>query len=244
LSYHIKLEVFEGPFDLLFHLIEKNEVDIYDIPIAEITHQYLAYLEEMQNLDLEIASEFLVMAATLLAIKAKMLLPKPPKPEEEDDSEERDPRDELVARLLEYKKYKLAAEYLHQREEKQSKVYFRPNEEEFFISLFSDKNPLEGVQIEDLKAALVQVLSKKFDLEPVQEIPRDEITIKKKMEEISSVLQKNPQGISFFALFSLPASKVEVVVQFLALLELMRMQKVKVSQPSPYGDILIFSLTG
>ena len=218
-------------------------MDIYDIPIAEITHQYLAYLEEMQNLDLEIASEFLVMAATLLAIKAKCCFQNLRNLRRKMIPRER-PRDELVARLLEYKKYKLAAEYLHQREEKQSKVYFRPNEEEFFISLFSDKNPLEGVQIEDLKAALVQVLSKKFDLEPVQEIPRDEITIKKKMEEISSVLQKNPQGISFFALFSLPASKVEVVVQFLALLELMRMQKVKVSQPSPYGDILIFSLTG
>jgi len=240
MKYQIKLETFEGPLDLLFHLIEKNEVDIYDIPMAEITRQYLDYLSAMQSLDLEIASEFLVMAATLLSIKAKMLLPKPPQVAEENGEEEKDPRDELVARLLEYKKYKLIAEYLRQQEETQSKIFFRPNEEEFFLALFADQNPLEGVCIDDLKAALMQVLSKKSDVEPIKVIPREEITIKQKMHEIEGVLQKNPQGISFFALFSNAVSKMEVVVQFLALLELMRLQVIKVSQASPHGDILIF----
>ncbi|MGI6684855.1 MAG: segregation and condensation protein A [Bacillota bacterium] len=241
MKYQIKLEVFEGPFDLLFHLIDKNEVDIYDIPISEITQQYLAYLEEMQSLDLEIASEFLVMAATLLAIKARMLLPKPPKVLEEENPEGEDPRDELVARLLEYKKYKLIAEFLQRQEKEQRKVFFRPNEEDFFISLFADQNPLEGVQIDDLKAALIQVLKKNFDLEPMKEIPREEITIKKKMTEITDILKKHPQGISFFRLFNNSVSKVEVVVQFLALLELMRKQEVKVSQSSLCGDIFIYA---
>jgi segregation and condensation protein A len=241
MKYQIKLEVFEGPFDLLFHLIDKNEVDIYDIPISEITQQYLAYLEEMQSLDLEIASEFLVMAATLLAIKARMLLPKLPKVLEEESPEEEDPRDELVARLLEYKKYKLIADYLHRQEKEQRKVFFRPNEEDLFISLFADQNPLEGVQIDDLKAALIQVLKKNFDLEPMKEIPREEITIKKKMTEITVILQKHPQGISFFSLFNNSVSKVEVVVQFLALLELMRKKEVKVSQSSLCGDIFIYA---
>jgi len=240
MKYQIKLEVFEGPFDLLFHLIEKNEVDIYNIPIAEITHQYLDYLEEMQSLDLEIASEFLVMAATLLSIKAKMLLPKPPKVLEEEELEE-DPRDELVERLLEYKKYKIVAEFLHQQEEHQGKVFFRPNEEEFFLSMFADKNPLEGVRLEDLKAALIKILSKNIDLVPIIEIPREEITIKKKMEEITKILESFPGGISFSDLFSSPVSKIEVVVQFLALLELMRIQKIKVSQTFVNGDIMIFS---
>lgn len=240
MKYQIRLEVFEGPFDLLFHLIEKNEVDIYNIPIAEITRQYLEYLAEMQSLDLDIASEFLVMAATLLAIKAKMLLPKPLKIREEEEPAE-DPRDELVERLLEYKKYKLAAEFLHLQEEIQSKVFLRPNEETFFLSLFADKNPLEGVNLEDLKAALAQILAKRTDVAPIKEIPREEITIKKKMEEIMAILQNHPQGITFFDLFSFPVSKIEIVVQFLALLELMRMQLIKVSQPFMNGDMMIFA---
>lgn len=239
MKYQIKLEVFQGPLDLLFHLIEKNEVDIYNIPIAEITHQYLAYLGAMQSLDLEIASEFIVMAATLLSIKAKMLLPKPPKPVEDEEIEE-DPREELVERLLEYKKYKNMAEFLHQKEEQQGKVFFRPNEEEFYLSMFGDKNPLEGIKLDDLKKALAHVLSKRFHAEPIIEIPREEITINKKIEEIKKLLKNYPQGISFFDLFSLPVSKVEVVVQFLALLELMRVQCVKVSQPAINGDIMVF----
>ncbi|HWI55555.1 MAG TPA: segregation/condensation protein A, partial [Desulfobacteria bacterium] len=112
MAYQIKLQVFEGPFDLLFHLIEKNEVDIYDIPIAKITEQYVEYIKNMQMLDLEVASEFLVMASTLLSIKARMLLPKPPKEDPELDEEDADPRDLLVEKLLEYKKFKVMAEFL------------------------------------------------------------------------------------------------------------------------------------
>ncbi|ATW24089.1 segregation and condensation protein A [Candidatus Formimonas warabiya] len=241
MKYQIKLAVFEGPFDLLLHLIEKNEVDIYDIPIAEITRQYLAYLDEMKNLDLEIASEFLVMAATLLAIKAKMLLPKSPGVPDDPGEGAADPRNELVERLLEYKKFKQLADYLQEREELQGQIYFRPNEEEAFLSAFLDQNPLEGVTLEDLVAALEIVLIKTAQEDVIKEIPREEITIKKKMDDITALLLLSPQGISFFGLFSFPVSRVEIVVQFLALLELIRMQSIKVSQPVNGGDIMIFT---
>ncbi|MCR6545843.1 segregation and condensation protein A [Dehalobacterium formicoaceticum] len=240
MKYQIKLEVFQGPFDLLFHLIEKNEVDIYNIPIAEITRQYLDYLTEMEKMDLDIASEFLVMASTLLAIKAKMLLPKPPKPEEEAAEEDEDPRDQLVEQLLEYKKYKLVAEFLQQQEEEQGKIFVRPNDEAFYLALFDDPSPLEGVKLEDLRAALQSVLTRIPVVDPVQEIFREEITIKQKIEDIQKVVSEHEEGISFFALFSPEVGRVEVVIQFLALLELMRLHEIKVSQVSPHGDIIIF----
>jgi segregation and condensation protein A len=237
MKYQINLEVFQGPFDLLFHLIDKNEVDIYDIPIAEITQQYLDYLANMEKMDLDIASEFLVMASTLLAIKAKMLLPKPPKMEEEIEA---DPRDLLVEQLLEYKKYKLVAEFLQQREDKQGRTFVRPNEEAFFLTLFDDPNPLEGVKLEDLVIALKRLLSQTPVIDPVQEIFREEITIKQKIEEIQQAVIEHEAGISFFALFSPAVGRGEVVVQFLALLELMRLQYIKVSQIDPHGNIIIF----
>jgi segregation and condensation protein A len=125
MSYNFKLQVFEGPLDLLLHLIQKQEIDIYDIPVAEITDQYLSHLWAMEQLDLEVTSEFLVMAATLLSIKAKMLLPKPPL-QDENAEETIDPREELVLRLLEYKRYKEAAEKFRQMEKEQSRVLFSP----------------------------------------------------------------------------------------------------------------------
>ena len=175
MAYQIRLEGFEGPFDLLFHLIEKNEVDIYDIPIAKITEQYIEYIEAMQMFDLDVASEFLVMAANLLSIKARMLLPKPP-PEEQDpdtDAEDYDPRDELVEKLLEYKKYKLAAGYLQEKETYMGKVYTRPNEPEMFAHLFREENPLQGVSMDSIMEALQEVLRRAVDREFVGEIPRD-----------------------------------------------------------------------
>ncbi|WP_345786535.1 segregation and condensation protein A [Thermincola ferriacetica] len=243
LAYQIKLPVFEGPFDLLFHLIEKNEVDIYDIPIATITEQYLEYLAQMQMLDLEIASEFLVMAARLLHIKARMLLPKPPR-EPADDEEEvelEDPRDELVERLLEYKKFKQVADFLKQREEEQEKIYVRPNEEEMFIHLFSEENPLEGIDLSKLLKALKEVFQRAEQVETTGEIPRDEVSIRDKMREIRRRLFFLPRGISFKDLLASQASKVEIIVTFLALLELIKLKQVKVSQPKVFGEIMIFS---
>lgn len=241
MPYQIRLEAFEGPFDLLFHLIEKNEIDIYDIPIAAVTDQYLEYLDEMQKLDLDVASEFLVMAATLLSIKARMLIPKPPKEEVESETG-LDPRDELVERLLEYKKFKEVAEFLKEKETIQGKVYTRNNEEDMFASLFSEDNPLEGVELNDLLGALQEVLNRvEEDLVPA-ELPREEFSIRDKMREIARRLVFNPNGMGFSQLFARQhITRVEVVVTFLALLELIKMKKVAIHQSRVFGDIMLYS---
>jgi segregation and condensation protein A len=244
MSYHVKLEVFEGPFDLLFHLIEKNEVDIYDIPIAEITRQYLDYIEAMQSLDLELASEFLLLAATLLAIKARMLLPKPASSAEENPEDGLDPRDELVEKLLEYKKYKNSAVLLEELELKQGKVFSRLNDPESFLNLWGANNPLEGLTLLDLVQAMHEVLADLVKTEQIQEIHREEITIKSKMEEMLAILTDNPLGISFQKLFSRARERIEVVINFLALLELIRMQRIRVRQSAVCAEIMIFPKAG
>lgn len=242
MPYQIKLPVFEGPFDLLFHLIEKNEVDIYDIPIAKITEQYLEYITAMEMMDLEVASEFLVMAATLLSIKARMLLPKPPViTEDEDFEEEGDPRDALVEKLLEYKKFKILAEYLHEKEDTMSCVYTRENEEEMFIHLFSEENPLEGISMDSLLAALQEVLDKAAENEVTGVISRDEVTIKDKIKEIMTRLFFHTDGMAFKDLFGSKITRVEVVVTFMAILELIKMGKIRAYQSKSFGELMIYS---
>ncbi len=241
MAYQIKIEVFEGPFDLLFHLIEKNEVDIYDIPIAEITEQYLEYISVMQMLDLEIASEFLVMAAQLLAIKARMLLPRPTALDEESPEEDYDPRDELVERLLEYKKFKAIADCLQERETFMNRVYTRPNEDEMFLHLFSEENPLEGITMENLLAALQEVLDRVAERDLAGEISRDEVTVKDKMKEIMRRLFFQSRGIAFKDLFRPGTSRVEIIVTFLALLELIRVGRIKAYQSRAFDDIMVYS---
>ncbi|PKM43601.1 MAG: segregation/condensation protein A [Firmicutes bacterium HGW-Firmicutes-8] len=243
MAYQIKLEVFEGPFDLLFHLIEENEVDIYDIPIAKITEQYLDYISTMQMLDLDVASEFLVMAANLLSIKARMLLPKPPAVDDESGLEEDyDPRDELVEKLLEYKKFKVMAEYLQEKETFMNTVYTRPNEEEAFLHLFSEENPLEGISLFNLLDSLQEVLDRAAEQELTGEIPRDEVTIRDKMKEIMRRLFFQKQGITFKDLFRSKVSRVEIIVTFLALLELIRRGRLKAYQSKVFGEIMIYSI--
>lgn len=237
MSYQVKLEVFEGPLDLLLHLIDKEEVDIYDIPIARITGQYLEYLHAMEELDLEITSEFLVMAATLLSIKARMLLPKPQNTEIEQ--EEEDPRDELVARLVEYKKYKQIAERLRHLEEEFGSVFTRPVNREF-LQAFQQVNPVEGVEISLLAEKFIQLLDRVPKDETFDQLPHEEITIADKMRELKEVLQRQPKGVCFNDLFSGRPRTVEVVVTFLALLELIRLQQVIIHQPKPFGPILIW----
>ena len=241
MAYQIKLEFFEGPFDLLFHLIDKNEVDIYDIPIAKITEQYLEYISMMQMLDLELASEFLVMAASLLAIKAKMLLPKPPVSSDENAEDEFDPRDELVEKLLEYRKFKVMAGYLQEKETFMNKVYTRPNEEEMFYHLFSEENPLEGISMHSLLDALQEVLDRASETGLVGEIPREEVSIRDKMKEIMHRLFFHNQGLAFKELFRNGVSRVEIIVTFLAILELIKLGKVKAYQSKAFGDIMIYS---
>ncbi len=154
MTINIKLQNFEGPFDLLFHLIEKNEVDIYDIPIADITNQYLEYIYEMESLDLEVASEFIVMAATLLQIKSKMLLPKQKRDLDELAADDEDPRAELVEKLIEYKKYKEVSNVLQKREDVYSKLFYKDAE---IIDDIEEKEIFLNITLDDIVAAFTDI---------------------------------------------------------------------------------------
>ncbi|HIE10698.1 MAG TPA: chromosome segregation protein ScpA [Kiritimatiellae bacterium] len=231
-EYRVRLEVFEGPLDLLLYLIRKNEVDIYDIPIEEITRQYMEYLDLMRMLDLNIAGEFLVMAATLMVIKSRMLLP----PEERDeDEEEEDPRWELVRQLLEYKKFKEAAGYLEQREAQQENV-FTP-EEPGTLPPPDPSLSLAGVNIFDLITVFNKAL-KRLPREDLREVFGETFTVADKLEELVQLTAKR-RRLSLSSLFDRMRSRVEMVCTFLALLELMRVKQVRAIQERPFGEILI-----
>lgn len=228
MSYKVKLEIFEGPLDLLLYLIKKNEIDIYDIPIASITEQYLEYMELMRMLDLNIAGEFLVMAATLIHIKSKMLLP----PEEKEilPEEEEDPREELVRRLLEYKRFKEVAGVLQDLEGQRKKMFTRAtvfdaeSGEKFFeASLF------------DLITALTRVL-KDVPKEVFQEIVKDEFTVEQKVHDLLHMLVANPV-LYLSGLFKDAKSKLEIIATFLAVLELIRLREIVVVQKKSFDDI-------
>jgi segregation and condensation protein A len=235
---NIQLTIFEGPFDLLLHLIRINEVDIYDIPIAEITAQYMEYLQAMEALDLEIASSFLVMASTLLVIKAKMLLP--PTEAGEEEGEPEDARAELVQDLLEYIHFKEAAGQLQGLREVASLQYSRPNAEELYLSLFAPENPLSGKTLRDLSIAFAQVLTKLQDKRDVLDVGREQVTIQDKTRDIIAALKRQPRGLPFSEIFTACRSKVECVAAFLALLELIRLLKVRISQNDIYGEIYLY----
>lgn len=230
MSYKVKLEVFEGPLDLLLYLIKKNEIDIYDIPIATITEQYLEYLELMRMLDLNIAGEFLVIAATLIHIKSKMLLP----PDEKEllPEEEEDPREELVRRLVEYKKFKEVAGILQDLESQRKKMFTRdipfevePGEVFFEASLF------------DLITAFTRAL-KDVPKEMFQEIIKDEFTVERSMHDLLHMLVKTPV-MSLFDLFKSAKNKPEIIAMFLAVLELIRLKEIIVVQKQNFSDIEI-----
>lgn len=237
---HIFLEKFEGPLDLLLYLIERDKIDIYDIPIAEVTRQYLGFIYEAQNLNMEVASEFLVMATKLLAIKAKMLLPKVEKTQIEEDEE--DTREELIARLLEYKKYKKVAEQLQENEMLMSKVYFREFDENKLLPYLDISNPVENISIMDLTRAFNTILKNKSQSEPIIEINREEITLQECMSEILECLERGKGGVSFNNIFENKNSKLQIIVTFLALLELIKRKQVKVLQNSPLSSIIIFKV--
>ncbi|WP_235910636.1 segregation and condensation protein A [Heliobacterium mobile] len=245
-AYQVNLPVFEGPFDLLVHLIEKNKVNIYDIPIAQITAEYLAYLRQMEEIDLEVTSSFLLMAAQLLAIKARMLLPKPPKAPVDDDGEEagEDPRQELVDKLLEYRKYKAVAELLRSREVEQIAVYGRVVDPSTMAHLFQEENPLEGVMLGDILAALRKVLNRQEKEEPVADIPREEISIQARMQELLEFIITRPKDdpVVFSSIFDERRRTGEVIVTFLAVLELVRMKKIRAIQRSPLGEIYLIEV--
>lgn len=225
--YQIKLPVFEGPFDLLLHLIKKEELNIYDIPIARITRQYLEYLSLMEALDLEIASEFLVIAALLLSIKSRMLLPKHQLVE---DEVEEDPGLELAKRLIEYKRYKEASSKLEQRLYFYNEIYTRPYE------LEREETELVDCDLFELIKALQRILKEK---EGRIEILLEDTSVTKKMEYLQKLLAEQ-EKVCFFSLFKDIQKKMDVVITFLALLELIRLKKIYVCQHKLFSKIWIY----
>ncbi|MCX7709589.1 MAG: segregation/condensation protein A [Clostridia bacterium] len=233
----IKIQNFEGPFDLLFHLIEKNQVNIYDIPINEITDQYMEYLFAMQELDLEIASEFLVMAATLLHIKSRMLLPD----KKEKQEEGIDPREELILKLVEYKKYKEFSGVLKEREKEWEKVFYKLPE----IIDFKWEEPILDLSAEELKNTYVGILKrneKKINRNTGKMttiIQHEKVSLKSKMREVVRNLL-NKAFVRFSDIFSLKhKSRTEVITGFMAILELSKMKKVSLEQKHQFDDIIV-----
>ena len=233
----VKLEVFEGPLDLLLHLIDINKIDIYDIPIALITDQYLEYIQQMQKKDMEVMSEFLVMAATLLKIKSKMLLPKEEKPETEDDE---DPRAELVERLLEYKMYKYAAMELKDKQLDAGRALFK---QMTLPKDLKDDELVGDMTIQKLHQIFKSVIRRQKDkLDPIRskygKIEQEEINLADKIAEMESY-GKRHRHFSFRAMLEKQPTKLNMVVTFLAVLELMKSGKIKVVQENLFDDIMI-----
>jgi segregation and condensation protein A len=245
MTYQVKLPVFEGPLDLLLHLIEKNELDIYNIPIAMITQQYLEYLAKADELDIDLTSDFLIMASTLLAIKARMLLPKPVVEATDECDEGVDPRAELVEKLLEYKEYKEKAHLFRELEERQAKYYWREVDDAKLLQKFRPANPVGSLSMNDLMQVFAKVLKKAEKRLEFVSVSREEVTIQDKIESILNLLRKAPsgRGISFFKLFiGCRVSKEEVIVTFLAVLELIKMGQIYVKQKGMFDDIYIFKM--
>ncbi len=232
MPYRVKLKNFEGPLDLLLFLIKKNEVDIYDIPISVITKQYLEYVEIIQLLDLDGASEFILLAATLIRIKAKMLLPRP---KAEDDEELIDPRMELVSRLLEYKRFKEVAHRLSDFEDSRRQVYIRGFYEEFNDSPDEELNLGEDVSLFSLITVFKQVLDR-MPRETFHEVYDIPISLDEQIDYIIKKLNGKKQ-ISFYDLIVHLSDRLVVVVTFMALLELIKRGEVVTRQIAPFGEI-------
>lgn len=239
-GHPVKLPVYEGPLDLLLYLIERDEIDIFDIPIEHITNEYLQYLAQLETLNIDVCGEFLVMAAQLLEIKSRMLLPQPERPPEEQE-EAGDPRAELVARLLEYRRYKMVAEELRARAELQRYVFSRG----LFLT-GEESEPSERphlmlgeVSAFDLWAAFQNVLSRVR--EPAAgDVVRPRFTVAQKIAAIAARLRWATEGIRFEQLFDEEASRAELIVAFLALLELIRLRRVRVAQDGLFGEIRVY----
>jgi segregation and condensation protein A len=227
-SYRVKLEVFEGPLDLLLYLIKKDEIDIYDIPIAHITEQYLEYIRLLEQLDIALAGDFLVMASTLIYIKSKMLLPPDPQLEGEEDLNE-DPRAELVERLLEYQKFKAAANLLYSRGEIEAACFTRGE-------IDTDKNnPEISATLFDLLRVFREAL-KRAESAIEMEIQRDEVTMAEKIAQIIELLAARAE-INVCELFEMARTKRELILTFLAFLELVKEMKIILVQRDLFGDI-------
>ena len=241
----VKLEVFEGPLDLLLHLIDKNKIDIYDIPIVIITEQYLDYIKSLENSDMNIMSEFLVMAATLLDIKCKMLLPK----EINEEGKEEDPRDELVQKLLEYKMYKFMSFELKDRQLDAERNYYKspsiPPEVAAYQPPVDLDELFQGIHLGKLHEIFKNTLKRQEDkIDPIRsqfgKIEKDEINMDEKLAYIQDYVQ-NHSRFSFRKLLEKSNHKMEIVITFLTILEMMKMGQVTIIQEELFDDIIIVS---
>lgn len=235
-DYTIRLEAFEGPMDLLMHLIERNKIDIYDIPIATLTEQYMEYLAKFKEFNIEVASEFLVMAATLLQIKSRILLPKVKKVEAEE--EEEDPRQELVDRLLEYRRFKEVSDILDQLAQEQEKMFFRPP-----ADLPAHYLPPENMEVSLLWEAFLTVMEAN-EVPQISLVRREAFSVQDKMVDILAMLGKHGGEIRFTDAFTHSGSKSEVITTFLALLELIKVKRIAIRQPQSFAEIYIKARTG
>ncbi len=245
MSLEVKLQVFEGPLDLLLYLIEKNKVDIYDIPIVDITEQYLDYIRQMRREDMNVMSEFLVMAATLIDIKCRMLLPK----EVNEEGEEEDPRTELVEKLLEYKMYKYMSYELKDKQLDAGKVWFKgktmPKEVADYTPPVDYEQLIGEVNLSGLREIFESVMKRREDkIDPIRsqfgKIEKDEVDMDAKMSFVQDfiLLQRK---CSFRNLLEKQHSKMEIIVTFMVVLELMKIGKVLIEQEEAFGDIYITS---
>lgn len=242
----VKLQVFEGPLDLLLHLIDKNKVDIYDIPIVEITEQYMEYIRQMETEDMNVMSEFLVMAATLLDIKCRMLLPK----EVNEEGEEEDPRAELVEKLLEYKMYKYMSYELKDRQMDAARNLFKkptlPKEIEEYRPPVDYEQLLGDVTLTRLHGIFKEMMKRQVDrVDPIRsqygKIEKDEVNMEEKEAYIEAYIREH-KNLSFRELLEKQNSKMEMIVTFLVILELMKLGRIHIEQEDIFGDILISSV--
>jgi segregation and condensation protein A len=245
MSLEVKLQVFEGPLDLLLHLIEKNKVDIYDIPIVDITEQYLDYIRQMHREDMNVMSEFLVMAATLIDIKCRMLLPK----EVNEDGEEEDPRAELVEKLLEYKMYKYMSYELKDRQLDAERVWFKgktmPKEVTEYTPPVDYEQLLGEINLSGLQEIFESVMKRKEDkIDPIRstfgKIEKDEVDMDAKMIYVQDYIVSKKK-CSFRNLLEKQNSKMEIIVTFMVILELMKVGKIYIEQEKAFDDIYITS---
>lgn len=241
----VKLQVFEGPLDLLLHLIDKNKIDIYDIPIVEITNQYMEYIRAMEKEDLNIMSEFLLMAATLLDIKCRMLLPK----EVNEEGEEEDPRQELVEQLLEYKMYKYMSYELRDRQVEGEQAMYRspavPGEVLAYEEPVDLDQLLDGITLARLNKVFREVMRRQTDkIDPVRskfgKIEREEVTLPDKLMYVTEYARKHGR-FGFRVLLERQYSRIQVVVTFLAVLQLMKEGAILIEQEQPFEEIMILS---
>lgn len=242
----VKLQVFEGPLDLLLHLIEKNKVNIYDIPIVEITDQYMEYIHAMEREDLNIMSEFMVMAATLISIKCRMLLPR----EVNEEGEEEDPREELVRQLLEYKMYKYMSYELRDRMAAAARNVYKlptiPEEVLAYREPVDTTELLSGLTLKKLNTIFQSVIRRQEEkVDPIRskfgKIEKEEVSLPDKMEEVTEYARVHKR-FGFRDLLGRQAGKVQVIVTFLAILELMKMGIIRISQRYIFDEIEIESL--